>query len=151
MLNDGEPLIRGTVIADKMLENMSFAEIVSWLSCFTEPIKLDKLPEIKLSEELNNAVERSKIFAEHLDVHIFTDNVKVVLSWINNKNVSEIVSYIKPFQFGTFVKVILRLISMTEELKKLVHGISMYTIEKRLEIISDKLVSGIVTNKSLYI
>ena len=155
MLTEGEPLIRGTVMSDNYLKNFDFAELAAWTACFTEPIKtLEEFTESNsksLTLPLQDALYRSMNLAEHLETNIYPQNAKIVYDWVTNRSIPNIVSAIEPFQFGTFVKVILRVIGMLEEFKKVTHGMTDYGLENQLDSIASRLTSSIVTNKSLYI
>ena len=139
-------------MTDGYLKDFDFLDLAVWMSCFAEPVKVLYTNHC---EGLNNgvceAIQSSVRLSENLGTSINTQNARLVHCWITRKSVAEIVSSIERFQFGSFVKLILRLISMLEEFKKLLHGFSEYRLENELDDITEKLTDSIVTNKSLYI
>jgi hypothetical protein len=54
-------------------------------------------------------------------------------------------------QLGVFIKAVLRVISFIDELKTILLGLQYYELYNVLENHQERLLEGIVTNRSLYV
>lgn len=153
-LSDGMPLIRGAMIASGCLNDATFEQIAGWLGCFTEYIRVLEnlttddgnmnvlLDEIEITTQRYNNPEDSVVqYNTGLLVH----------RWAVNKDIHEICGYIGAGQLGTFVKSVLRVISYMEEMKTVLLGLQYYELYNKIDHHQDRLMDGIVTNRSLYV
>ena len=145
-LSDGEPLLRAKIIAEGYLNHASFEEIASWLACFTDEIRPIQLPEsIQYTQLMNTTYEIDK------ELELPYETGLLVYLWCQHKDIKEICGCIDVSQLGMFVKSILRVMSYMEEMKKVLLGLEMYEVYNKLDNHQEKLMDGIVTNKSLYV
>jgi len=152
-LSDGSPLVRGKIIADGDLTDFTFAEVVAWLSSFTEDVRLSNDVELPLlSKNFDRVYGKSQKLAEDIDdISIHYNTALLIHEWVVNKNIYVISRFMDISQLGVFVKIILRVLSFIEELKKILLGMEHFEMYNMLENHHEKLLSNIVTNKSLYI
>ena len=153
-LSDGSPLVRGKIIANGDLSDFTFAEIVAWLASFTEDVRLsssvvDELP--LLSKNFETVYDKSRKLADDEDETIYYNTSVLIHEWVKNKDIYYISRFMDISHLGIFVKVILRVISYIDELKKILLGMEQFELYNLLENHHEKLLSNIVTNKSLYI
>jgi len=149
-LSDGLPLVRSSMISE--ISELPFEEFVGWLSCFTEPLK--SRVEVPISEKLNDLFyrtdDRANGYGQTIRPDAYTTGALMYL-WAKNKDISEIVNYLSSGQIGTFVKAVLRVISYIDEMKKVLLGVQYYELYNRLDHHNERLMDGIVTNRSLYV
>jgi superfamily II RNA helicase len=150
-ISDCCPLIRATMIEMGMINSLSFEEIVGWLGYFTEPIKIkydyldvESLEILDKTQDMVNSME---------EYHKTSYETGLLLySWAKHKDIITTSSMVGDFgNIGTFIRCVLRVISMIEELKPILLGLEYYELYNKLDNHQDKLIDGIVTNSSLYI
>lgn len=155
-LTDGEPLLRGTIIANGLLHGATFHDIVGFLGCFTEPIRpateiaLDAPQLFSIMDEIEDLHIKSGSFYSDKS-NIQYDTGMLMYLWSKHKNIKEIGSYVDMSQLGVFIKAVLRVISFIDELKTILLGMHYYELYNVLENHQEKLLEGIVTNRSLYV
>jgi len=155
-LTDGEPLLRGTIIANGSLLTKTFHDIVGFLGCFTEPIRphteiaLDAPQLFSIMDEIEELHIKSSSFYSEKS-YIQYDTGMLMYLWSKNKNIKEIGSYVDISQLGVFIKAVLRVISFIDELKTILLGLQYYELYNVLENHQERLLEGIVTNRSLYV
>ena len=145
-LSDGEPLLRAKIIAEGYLNHASFEEIASWLACFTDEIR-----PIQLSESMQYTSLMNATYEMNKELELPYETGLLVSLWCQHKDIKEICGCIDVSQLGMFVKSILRVMSYMEEMKKVLLGLEMYEVYNKLDNHQEKLMDGIVTNKSLYV
>ena len=149
-LSDGEPLVRGRMIADGCLQDATFEEIIGWLGCFTDPIRpnvvLDTHDYTLLMNTTFETYGREPAIAE-----LPYDTGVLLYLWASHKDLREICTYIDMTQLGVFIRSVMRVMSYLEELKPVLLGLEMYEVYNRLDNYQDRLLDGIVTNRSLYV
>lgn len=153
-LSDGLPLVRGAMI--ERLKDATFEQIVGWLGCFTEPIRVsnDVVIDQETLDAINPILEEIDQTAKSHDETVYDDqyNTGILLyMWSMHKDLSRICGYIGSGQLGTFIKAVLRVISYMEEIKKVLLGLQYYELYNRLDQHQDRLMNGLVTNRSLYV
>lgn len=157
-LNDALPLIRAIVLCSGSLDTLSFNDFACWLASFSEqlPINHDArgyLP--KPSPYLEQCLYESQDLT--FDIlnsfsGFYLETAGLVQVWLeSNKDLCAIANFLDPHQLGVFVKVILRTLSLIEEMKPAILGLEKYELYNKLQYAHDTLLSGIVTNKSLYV
>ena len=157
-LSDGFPLIRANMIEDGCLNNMSFEDIIAWLGYFTEPIKAtDNVATINTMQ-----LEILDMIGEYMDkMQDVESNDKspdgrytsglLLNLWVKNKDIYEICQYIQFGNIGTFIRCVLRVISFIDEIKPILLGLESYELYNMLDNHQEKLMDGIVGNRSLYL
>lgn len=157
-LSDGFPLVRANMIEDGCLNNHMFEDIIAWFGYFTEPIKAT-----------NNVATINTMQLEILDmIGEYMDKLQDVESndkspdgrytsglllnlWVKNKDISEICQYIEFGNIGTFIRCVLRVISFIDEIKPVLLGLELYELYNMMDNHHEKLMDGIVSNRSLYL
>lgn len=154
--SDGHPLILGTVVADRGLENLSAAEIFAWLCMFLREGRSKDcagggterpVPSAALRETLDYTHDLAKQLGVELDEMLTT----LMLDWCANKDLMRISIWIEPALLGTFVKAVMRVVSYIDVLKEVVLGLGFYEVHNRLDNHQETLLGGLVTNESLYL
>ena len=151
-LSDGLPLIRASMIGNKKLNDVSFEQFAGWLGCFTETLRVSEknAPEVEEMHELLYEIDKTCDEMRY-DCDINYNTGLLVFLWAKNKDIHEICGYVGAGQLGTFVKSILRVISYMDEMKKVLLGLQYYELYNKLEHHQDRLMDGIVSNRSLYV
>mmetsp|Transcript_15421 Transcript_15421/g.23190 ORF Transcript_15421/g.23190 Transcript_15421/m.23190 type:complete len:1435 (-) Transcript_15421:1365-5669(-) len=157
--SDGEPLILGTMIADEALYGLSLPEVSAWLCLFIPNRTTDKSNADFLLASL------SQPSAALVDVFDYADELSeqldkekpdrilalLVLEWVKTKDIKVIAKLVDPHLLGSFVKVIMRLLSYIDVVREVLLGLGQYEIHNRLDNHADGLLAGLVTNESLYL
>lgn len=151
-LSDGEPLLRGTMLTNESLTNATFEELVGWLACFTEYLK----PQGKLEPEADGLYRiMDDIYALESEFkctkEIQYDMGLLMYIWVTTKDIKSISRYVDIGNIGVFIKAVLRVISFIDEMKTILLGLQMYELYNRMDNHQDRLLEGIVTNRSLYV
>jgi superfamily II RNA helicase len=151
-LSDGLPLIRASMIGNKKLNEVSFEQFAGWLGCFTETLRVSSqnVPEVEEMHDLLYEIDQTCDEMRY-ECEINYNTGMLVYLWAKNKDIHEICSYLGAGQLGTFVKSILRVISYMDEMKKVLLGLQYYELYNKMEHHQDRLMDGIVSNRSLYV
>jgi len=104
-----------------------------------------------LSSNFEKIYNRCLELGEVLNYRIHYNTSILLHEWATNKDIYSISRYLDISQLGVFVRVILRVISFIDELKNILLGLNNYELYNLLENHHDRLLSNVVTNKSLYI
>ena len=158
-LSDGKPLVRAVLIEDIKNKNITFEQFAGWLGCFTESLRLteDMYVEDKeingMLEDTDRADERFQSLYEY---NSYSDKIDyntglLIYLWAQHKDINQICGYIGSGQLGTFIKAVLRVISYMEEMKKVLLGLQYYELYNCLDHHQDRLMNGMVSNRSLYV
>lgn len=159
-LSDGEPLIRGALLEKYLaLEStpLSFDLLASWMAGFSEPIRirnpldcLEGVPsELKTMYEDSVALA-NEIYDDDPENHIHWETSVMMHLWLTTRDIHRVCDFVDVSQLGLFVRMVLRICSFLDELKQILLGCSEFTLYNALENHHDKLLLGVVTNKSLY-
>lgn len=157
-LFDCLPLVRGTVIAENGLPR-NFESIVAWLACFCEqlrPYKNIQVPSpsrefqelVIKTMEAKDTLENNGLVDNQGEVYIETGCI--IYLWATTKDIASVAELIDFGSLGSFVRVVLRVIAMVEELRSILLGLGDYETYNLLENPQERLLSGVVTNRSLY-
>ena len=149
-LSDGLPLIRASMIGNKKLNDVPFEQFAGWLGCFTESLRVSQPPDIVEMNDLLYDIDKTCDEMRY-ECEINYNTGLLVYLWAKNKDISEICSYVGSGQLGTFIKSILRVISYMDEMKKVLLGLQYYELYNKMEHHQDRLMDGIVSNRSLYV
>lgn len=157
-LSDGLPLVRGVMI--ERLKDASFEKFTGWLGCFTESIRVSNEAVIdqetldEMNPILDEIQQTTEAYRYENDETLNDDQYNTGLLlylWTTHKDMNQIYGYIGSGQLGTFIKAVLRVISYMEEIKKVLLGLQYYELYNRLDHHQDRLMDGLVTNRSLYV
>ena len=140
--DNGSPLVRASMLCSGMLDGLSRDDIIIWLAGFTENIACSYVScgNIQLLEK-----------TKELMVEDYMDNAAFVISeWLSNKDIRYIASILPIHQMGSFVRIVLRVLAMIDEMRPAIMGIGKYELYNKLDGCCNLLMGGIVTNISLY-
>ena len=148
-LSDGLPLVRATMINET--KDITFEEFAGWLGCFTETLRIQDI--VVEDQGVNNLLDRISLTCTELkeESSVNYNTGLLIYLWAKNKDIDEICSYIGPNQLGTFIKSVLRVISYIDEIKKILLGLQYYELYNLLDNHQDRLMSELVSNRSLYV
>jgi superfamily II RNA helicase len=144
-MSDGHPLIRGAILSEGLLDDLSFVELAGWLACFANPPQSCRSFDAAVQAPPHMA--RSFELAEAHGVQL-QDARSIVSAWTSTRDLNGLsVDY---RELGAFVKLVLRVVSFIDELSPILLGLEKYELLNRLHGHHEKLMAGIVTNASLY-
>lgn len=166
-INQINPLVISYLIVNNCFDEISFHELVAFISLFLEGKKTDDYVLSELEEEfgqidliyqtletmdyyhsveveLNNSLPYP--FSENY--HLSYDNYSICYHWANGKTWKELGCNMYE---GDFVKVILRIHQILRELSKGFELIEKYDLVKMIEDNQDSLIREIVILDSLYL
>jgi ATP-dependent helicase/DNAse subunit B len=83
--------------------------------------------------------------------HIAPQMPILTLMWLETKDFNLVASYFKSHQQGIFVKGMLRLVNMMDQLKRACLELEDLELFNKLHNYKDLLLEGIVSNESLYV
>jgi hypothetical protein len=140
------------MIGNKKLNEVSFEQFAGWLGCFTETLRVSEknAPEVEEMHELLYEIDKTCDDMRY-ECEINYNTGLLVYLWAKNKDIHEICGYVGAGQLGTCVKSILRVISYMDEMKKVLLGLQYYELYNKMEHHQDRLMDGIVSNRSLYV
>jgi superfamily II RNA helicase len=160
-LSDGEPLIRGHIIANNHLDDLPFEVIVGWLASFCESIHVKRdhtsSGETTLSSvdsRLDDIFALSERVADGMglrDTPLNWESAVMMYTWASSKDIVQISRVVDTANLGVFVRTVLRVISFIDEIKTVLLGTEKYALYNKLENHHERLLSGVVTNQSLYV
>lgn len=150
---EGRPLDRGSLLYEGCLNDASMEDIITWLSGFTENINIpvQKRDELE-DQEPFSCYELSRKTYEMFGYENYNwDTACLMKRWLETKDVRVIAGFLGIENLGVFVRIVLRTINFIQETEKSLLGLMMYKIYNRLENYRDALLSGVVSNMSLYV
>jgi len=151
---EGCPLVRGSITHDGFLaDGADLKDIVTWLAGFTEPVRLvpganKKLPTYLFPDALGDETERMSHESETI---YHWETAAVMRAWLDTHDVRKITGYMGMHSLGVFVRVVLRTVNFVEETRKALLGLQMYEAYNALEGYRETLLTGVVSNVSLYV
>ena len=167
-INDCNPIIFTELIYNKYFENLSVEEIVGIIACFIDvkimnnsisSIKDLKIPiETKkilydisdLNHDYHNIEDKKYNIITDANYNLYLDFIEPAYIWVSGGTINQILEKFEIYE-GNFVRGILRINSVCEDLIKISEIIKDYNLLKKLEGIEEKLIRDIVTINSLYI
>jgi ATP-dependent RNA helicase DOB1 len=168
-INQINPLVLSYLINEKILDNISFSELVAFLSLFIEgnnEITWEDISE-ELDEKQNLLIEdlmETLDYYEEKDIklnnelpfpfksnyQIYFENYLGCYMWAEGKKWQEIKSYYPSYE-GNFIKTILRIHQILRELVKVYQIMENNTMINVIEENQDKLIREMVILDSLYL
>lgn len=167
-INEINPIIISYMAFEKYLDNISFPELVGFLSIFLETkSKKISFGDLELNSDQKHLLENTNEIANYyLDQEIelckslpyqfiqnydlSLDNYKACYDWADGKSWNEIKHYYGGFE-GQFCKVILRLHNMLREIMVLFEILKKDNLVKMINEKQDSLIKEIVQLDSLYL
>ena len=145
---EGRPLVRGSMVYNGFIDDKSPAEIISWLSGFTEPLKIAGSGS---NSNTSDIYINYKINGEDFDDDYHYTTATIVQRWCEYGDIREISGLIGFASLGVFVRIILRTINFIEEIRTVLLGLEKFETYNRLENYRELLIKGIISNNSLYV
>lgn len=159
VMTDSMPLVRAFMIFYDMLDNLSLEEIVGWAGLFTWTMRDTEEDEpdandLNFSEYLKALLYSTNCYTESIygkKINNMNGKVHLIKTWIETKNINDIITYTGLSEFGNFIKTILRTVSYMEELRTILLGIEKFHLYNKLENFEERIFYGIVSNASIYV
>ena len=166
-INECQELLFTEMIYQGFLDNLEFPEIVAVISCFinerdqsseeryiselnvNNSIKniLNKLKN--LSEDFIKKEDRSKLYINS-DYNLYLDFIEPSYIWAKGESIKEVYKYTSIYD-GNFVKAIMRINNICENLMDICKNIERYDICSKLENYDKILIRDITSINSLYV
>ena len=166
-INECQELLFTEMIYQGFLDNLEFPEIVAVISCFinerdqsseeryisdlnvSKSIKniLNKLK--LLSEDFIKKEDKSKLYIES-DYNLYLDFIEPSYIWAKGESINEVYKYTSIYD-GNFVKAIMRINNICENLMDICKNIERYDICSKLENYDKILIRDITSINSLYV
>ena len=156
--SDGQPLVVGTVIADRWLDQLAPGEICAWLCMFLQDAarSVGDISQAELKPPVPSAgfeevLQETVGMAEMLEVSLDRTLTLMMLDWTEHKDITRIAQWIDPHMLGSFVKAVMRVASYLDVVREVLLGLGAYETHNRLDNFMDLILGGLVTNESLYL
>ena len=149
---DGLPLVRAEILDSTLCDTLiDVKTLISWLSIFAESANFDDIT-LTIPDDLITMIEESKFYAEKYYEKSINCNVSYLMyDWLTHKDVRRIFQFLPLSDFGTFVKVILRVSTFVEETMNVFLGLELFEQYNQLENYQEILFDGIVGNGSIHV
>jgi superfamily II RNA helicase len=166
-INECNELVFTEMIFRNILDNLTFPEIVSVLSSFinekdssngeryindldTTDNVIKALKEIeKIGIYFQTLEDEHKIYIG-TDYKIYLDFIETSYIWASGGTIADVYRYTQIYD-GNFVKAIMRISNICENLMNICKSIERYDICSKLEGYNEKLIRDITGNNSLYV
>ena len=166
-INECQELVFTEMIYKGLLDNLSFAEIVAVLSCFIN--EKDQNGEQKYISDLNvpksvrdilnkikniteyfiDIEEQNKLYI-YTDYNLYLDFIEPSYIWANKGTINDIYQNTNIYD-GNFVKSIMRINNICENLMDICKNIERYDLCAKLENYNSILIRDITSINSLYV
>ena len=166
-INECQELIFTEMLFKGLLDNLEFSEIIAILSIFIN--EKDQggdekyISSLKVPKNVSNIIKSISIIAEyyinledkhnlyiHSDYKLYLDFVEPSYIWACGKSINEVYQYTNVYD-GNFVKTIMRINNICENLMDICKSIEKYDICSKLENYNSILIRDITSINSLYV
>ena len=167
-INECNPLILTEMIANKVFNGLTTEEIIGLLGIFIEDIKSNDRIEhsdVNCTKEVKNRITKVHKIIDNfineekklgIDYHLYDywnicyDYVDVGYQWARGCDINNIFKLINVYE-GNFIRSMLKINSIANDLACLCHIYGDMTIIPQLEEIEEKIIRDIVNVSSLYL
>ena len=166
-INECNELIFTEMIFRGVLDKLTFPEIISVISSFLNEKDSSNgeryISDLDTTSNIINAlkeIEKIGIYFQSLedeyqiyidtDYNIYLDFIETSYIWASGGTIADVYRYTQIYD-GNFVKVIMRINNLCENLMNICKSIERYDICSKLEGFNEKLIRDITGNNSLYI
>ena len=166
-INECQELVFTDMIYKGLLDNLNFPEIVAVLSCFInekDQTSDDKyISDLNVPKSIHNALNQIKIIAEYYrniednfqlyigtDYTLYLDFIEPAYIWANGGTINDIAQRTSIYD-GNFVKAIMRVNNICDNLMDICKNIERYDLCSKLEGSNNILIRDITSINSLYI
>jgi len=166
-INECQELLFTEMIYQGFLDNLEFPEIVAVISCFIN--ERDQSSEEKYISDLNvcksikNILNKLKLLSDDFikkedqsklyidsDYNLYLDFIEPSYIWAKGESINEVYKYTSIYD-GNFVKAIMRINNICENLMDICKNIERYDICSKLENYDKILIRDITSINSLYV
>ena len=168
-VNECNPLVLGEIISNKYLDELTFPEIVAFLSIFIadHSIKEPYLSDLDVSKEFSDMLynvsdivdkftnEEIKL-NQNIPYNVWSDwnlhlsMFNAIIRWANGKEWSEVCKHYDTFE-GNFVRNVLRLVNLMRNVESIAKLTNNFKLLDKIDGYQEKLIRGVVIIDSLYI
>jgi antiviral helicase SKI2 len=148
-INECQELIFTEMIYEGLLDNLEFPEIIAIISCFINEKDQNSeeryISDLKVSKSIINVLNKLKIIAEKFinkednlklyinsDYSLYLDFIEPSYIWAKGETIKEVYKYTSIYD-GNFVKSIMRINNICENLMDICKNIERYDICSKLE------------------
>jgi len=166
-INECNELIFTEMITKGLLDNLDFPEIISILASFInekdqnnneryiDDLDISKNVIKVLKEITKIGIYFQKLEDEHqiyinTDYTLYLDFIEPAYIWASGKSIADVYRYTQIYD-GNFVKAIMRINNICDNLMEICKNIERYDICAKLEGSTQKLIRDITSNNSLYV
>jgi superfamily II RNA helicase len=166
-INECNELLFTEMIYQGFLDNLEFPEIVAVISCFINERDQSSgdryISNLKISNSVINILNKLKLLSEDFikkedklqlyigsDYNLYLDFIEPSYVWAKGESINEVYKYTSIYD-GNFVKAIMRINNICENLMDICKNIERYDICSKLENYDKILIRDITSINSLYV
>jgi superfamily II RNA helicase len=166
-INECQELLFTEMIYQGFLDNLEFPEIVSVISCFInekdQSSEEKYISDLKVSNSVTNVLKKIKLLSENFikkedkmqlyigsDYNLYLDFIEPSYIWAKGGTINDVYKYTNVYD-GNFVKAIMRINNICENLMDICKNIEKYDICSKLENYEKILIRDITSINSLYV
>ena len=166
-INECQELLFTEMIYQGLLDNLEFPEIVAVISCFINERDQSSderyISDLNVSKSIINILNKLKILSEDFikkednlqlnigsDYNLYLDFIEPSYIWAKGGTISDVYNHTSIYD-GNFVKAIMRINNICENLMDICKNIERYDICSKLENYDKILIRDITSINSLYI
>ena len=166
-INECQELLFTEMIYQGLLDKLEFHEIIAILSCFInerDQSSEDKyICDLKVSDNVINILNKIKILSEEFmikedkkelyigtDYNLYLDFIEPVYIWAKGGSINDVYKYTTVYD-GNFVKAIMRINNVCENLMEICKKVENYDICSKIENYNNVLIRDITSINSLYV
>ena len=166
-INECNELLFTEMIYQGFLDNLEFPEIIAVISCFINERDQSSeeryISNLKVSNSIKNVLNKLKFLSEDFikkedqsklyigsDYNLYLDFIEPSYIWAEGKSINEVYKYTSIYD-GNFVKAIMRINNICENLMDICKNIEKYDICSKLENYDKILIRDITSINSLYV
>ncbi len=166
-INECQELVFTEMIFRGILDKLDFPEIIALLSAFInekDPNGGDKyISDLDVSDNLIYALKEVDKIATYFqgledehkiyigtDYNLYLDYIEPAYIWAKGGSIADVYRYTTVYD-GNFVKAMMRINNICENLMEICKCIERYDICTKLEGFNEKMIRGITSNNSLYV
>ena len=168
-VNECNPLVLGEIISNNYLDELTFPEIVAFLSIFIadHSVKEPYLSDLDVSKEFSDMLynvsdivdkftdEETKL-NQNIPYNVWSDwnlhlsMFNAIIRWADGKEWSEVCKHYDTFE-GNFVRNVLRLVNLMRNVESISKLTNNFKLLDKIDGYQEKLIRGVVIIDSLYI
>jgi superfamily II RNA helicase len=146
-LSEGMPLVRGSSIFAGQLDDATMQDAITWLAGFSDQLKVNDATH-------GNDIMHIPIVSDTvrtLDTDYMLATAEIMNVWLQAHDIRALTGLLGFQGIGSFVKAVMRTLSFVEDTRKVLLDLGKFELYNRLEGFKTAMLSGVVTNMSLYV